>query len=138
MSDKNLPAAKAKQSIVSLDLSATEIDITHLPPESQIELQKYAAMKKIDIQAAAQEMQLDLQTTQIAVGNMAETTRKMSVSGDSVTVRQTIENKAGKTEILMGNTDEAKSGNVDRENNTWMYVIGGIVLLLVVASVVGG
>lgn len=138
MSDKNLPATKAKKNTVSLDLSTSEIDISHLPSEAQNELQKYAAMKKIDLQAAAHETQLDLQTTQIAVGNMAETTRKMSASGDSVTVRQTIENKSGKTEILMGNTDEAKSGNVDRESNTWMYIIGGIVLLLVVASVMGG
>lgn len=75
--------------------------------------------KQIDIHASIREVQRDLEATSISVGNMADATRRMSDSGDAVTVRQTIENTAGKTEVLMGNTDEPKRGNVDRENNIW-------------------
>lgn len=124
--------------LISLDSATGDIDISNLSPEAQDELRKYAAMKKIDLKAAVQETQRDLQATSIAVGNMADATRRMSESGDAVTIRQTINNKAGQTEVLMGNTNEAKRGNVDKDTSTWAYVVGGIVVLLIVAAVLGG
>lgn len=127
-----------RKDVVSVDPASGEVDISALSPEAQEELRKYAAMKKIDLQAAVQENQLDLQTTSIAVGNMAEVTRRMSDSGDAVSARLTIENKAGTTEVLMGNTDEARRGGVDKDNSTWLYIGGGIVVLLIIASVIGG
>ncbi|ETX12727.1 hypothetical protein OCH239_17425 [Roseivivax halodurans JCM 10272] len=127
-----------QKELVSVDPASGEVDISALSPETQEELRRYAAMKKIDLQAAVQQNQLDLQTTSIAVGNMAEVTRRMSESGDSVSLRQTIENKAGKTEVLMGNTDEARRGGVDKDTSTWLYIGGGIVVLLILTSVIGG
>ena len=119
---------------LSIDPSRGSIDISHLPKETQDRLREYAATKQIDLAAAAAQTGTDLHTTATAVGNMAAVTRRMSESGDSVTVRQTIENTAGKTEILMGNTDESKRGNVDKQNNTWLYIVGGIVVMVVLAS----
>lgn len=136
MSNKELVPSKGGGHLF-LDPSQGGIDISHLPKNEQDELRKYAAMKQIDLAAAAAQSTTDLQTTAAAVDNMADTTRRMSESGDSVTVRQTIENTAGKTEVLMGNTDEAKSGNVDKLNSTWLYIVGGIVLLIVIASFLG-
>ena len=134
MAESELTKTTGKE-LLSLDPSMEDIDISSLSKEAQDEIRKYAVRKKIDLQASVHELQKDLQGTSIAVGNMADVTRRMTDSGDAVTVRQTIENTSGKTEILMGNTDEAKRGNVDKENNSWMYIVGGLVVLVIVASV---
>ena len=127
----------AKRNLISLDPSSQEIDISELSMESQEELKKYAAIKKIDLQASVQETQRDLQATSIAVENMVNVTRKVSESGDAFTLRQSINNSAGKIEILMGNTNEAKQGNVDKDKVTWLYVLGGIIVLVIIAFVLG-
>ena len=134
----DLEPKDGRREVVSVDPASGEVDISALSLEAQEEIRKYAAMKKIDLRVAVQENQLDLQTTSIAVGNMADVTRRMSASGDAVSVRQTIENNAGKTEVLMGNTDEARRGGVDKDNSAWLYIGGGIVVLLIIASVIGG
>lgn len=136
MSNKELVPQK-DDGHLSIDPSQGSIDISHLPKETQDRLREYAATKQIDLAAAAAQTSTDLQTAAVAVGNMATVTRRMSDSGDAVTVRQTVENTAGKTEVLMGNTDEAKRGNVDKQNNTWIYIVGGIVVLIVLASFLG-
>lgn len=136
MSDREL-VPKKDDGQLTLDPSQGGIDISHLPKETQDKLREYAATKHIDLAAAAAQTGTDLQTTATSVGNMATVTRRMTESGDSVTVRQTIDNTAGKTEVLMGNTDEAKRGNVDKQNNTWIYIVGGIVVLIILASFLG-
>ncbi len=133
MSQNELTPIKGATQL-SLDPSLGAIDISHLPQETQNRLQEYAAMKKIDLQAAGHQARQDLETTAHAVANMATVTRRMSASGDAVTIRQTIENSSGRTEILMGNTDEAKRGRVNQADYTVLYVIAGIVILIVVAS----
>ncbi|MEH6521555.1 hypothetical protein [Sulfitobacter sp.] len=120
---------------LSLDTSKGQIDISGLSEEAQQELTMYAARKQIDLQSAMQKLSIDLQGTSSAVNNMADVTRRMTESGDANTTRITLENSAGKTEVIMGNTDEAKRGNVDKKNDTWMYIVGGIVVLMIVASV---
>jgi len=134
MSENEL-VLKGKQGLLSLDPSQDPIDISHLPKETQDELRKYAVTKQIDLKFAAQQLQIDLQATAAAVGNMADTTRRMSDSGDAVTIRQNIENSSGTTEVLMGNTNEAKRGNVDKNNNSWVYIVGGVIVIIIIASV---
>lgn len=126
-----------RKNTISLDKAAGEIDLSGLSNEAQEELRKYAAMKQIDLQADTHVVHRDLQATSAAVENMADATRRMSASGDAVTVRQTIENSTGKTEVLMGNTEEAKRGNVDKDNSIWIYAVVGVIVLLVIASVLG-
>lgn len=136
MSSKEL-VPKKDDGQLSLDPSQGSLDISHLPKETQDRLREYAATKQIDLAAAAAHAEIDLHATATAVGNMAGVTRKMTESGDAVTVRQTVDNTAGKTEVLMGNTDEAKRGNVDKQNNTLIYIVGGIVVLIILASFLG-
>lgn len=134
---KDLEPQDGNRDLISLAPEAGEIDISGLSDEAREELKKYAARKQIDLAASMKETQIDLHATSAAVGNMADATRRMSESGDNVTIRQSIENSVGKTEILMGNTEEAKRGDVDKGNKTWMYAVGGVVILLIVASVLG-
>lgn len=127
----------ANDDLISLDGSSGQVDLSGLSPEAKEELKKYALRKRIDLAHSVNETQRDLQATSAAVDNMANATRRMSESGDAVTIRQSIENSVGKTEILMGNTDEAKRGDVDKDNKTWMYAVGGVAILLIVASMLG-
>ena len=71
--------------------------------------------------------------------NVADAARRMSESGDSVTIRQKIKNAAGEIEVLTGNTKEAASGQTSQlADKTWMYVVGGIGAAIVVAMILSG
>lgn len=136
MSDKEI-SNKVAKNILSLDLSSdSEIDLSDLPAETREELVKYAAMKKIDLKSSAMQMQMDLQVTDTAVDNMADAARKMAASGDSVTIRQKIDNQAGSVEILMGNTEEARQGKTNPgPDKTGMFLAAGVALAIIIAIV---
>ena len=61
---------KSSSGIVSLDSSLEDIDISNLSKESQDEIRKYAAIKKIDLHSSINEMQRDLQVTSLSVNNV--------------------------------------------------------------------
>lgn len=113
--------------------SGAEIDLDHLSPEVRAEIQKYAAMKGVDFMKSVAELQRDLNATSVGMITVADVVRKMSESGDSVTVQQEINNSAGKIKIIAGNTAEAKKGLGSEV--PWQYVIGGIVLAIIVAAI---
>ena len=125
-----------KQKSLSIDLASNTLDLSDLSPEMRAEVQKYAAEKQVDLAVSFQQVKIDLHVTATSMNNAATVVRKMAESGDSVTLRQTINNAAGKVELLGGNTDESKKGvttaSIDR---TWIYVVGGIAAAIIVAII---
>jgi hypothetical protein len=74
---------------------------------------------------------------------LANTTKEVSESGNSVTVSHTQTTKIGRTEIKMGNTDEARSGKLSKTQTgerdwTPYYVIAGIVAVVLIAFLFAG
>lgn len=139
MTENRQQIAPVGTNLLSLEFGNREIDLSNLTPEARAEVEKYAAMKKIDIRSSVEELQRDLQATTVAMNNVADVTRRMSESGDAVTVRQTINNAAGKIEVLAGNTSEAQSGKVSStDDKTWMYLIGGVVAAILAAMIMSG
>lgn len=134
MGDNGKEMTITGQRTLSVDFSTRDIDLGGLTPEMRAEVEKYAAMKKIDVAASLVELKRDLQATSESMNNVADVARRMTESGDAVTIRQKIKNVAGEVELLAGNTDEAKKGQTSvPADKTWMYVVGGVAAAIVAA-----
>ncbi len=104
--------------------------------ETQIqELQMVYAKGMLDVNKKAQELKVDVGALEATLRTMAEQTRRVAESGDSVTISHAQASTLGRTEIMMGNTQRAASGKLSRsqtgeQDKTLIYlVIGAIVVI---------
>ncbi|TWI60489.1 hypothetical protein IQ16_07609 [Bradyrhizobium huanghuaihaiense] len=124
---------------VPLGLTAA-IDLSFLPEDQRNALLHDHARKMLDLGAKAQELGVDTNTLRLTLDQLAATTREVSESGNSVTISHTQTTKIGRTEIKMGNTEEAKSGRMtrsqtgDRDWNPY-YIFAGIGALVLIALI---
>ena len=131
-----VPAESQK---VSLPLgSSAELDLSALPEAERVALQVEYARGMIDVNKRAQELGVDVQALDRTLRSMAETTQEVSATDDAVTVTHTQESSIGRTEVIMGNTEQAMKGRLTRSqtgDRDWLpYLIG---LGIVGATVVG-
>lgn len=131
-----VPAESRK---VSLPLgSSAELDLSALPEEERVALQVEYARGMIDVNKRAQELGVDVQALDRTLRSMAETTQEVSANDDAVTVTHTQESSIGRTEVIMGNTEQAIKGRLTKSqtgDRDWLpYLIG---LGIVGATVVG-
>ncbi|MHC2625065.1 hypothetical protein ACVIW2_007097 [Bradyrhizobium huanghuaihaiense] len=129
----------ASPTTVPLGLTAA-IDLSFLPEDQRNALLHDHARKMLDLGAKAQELGVDTNTLRLTLDQLAATTREVSESGNSVTISHTQTTKIGRTEIKMGNTEEAKSGRMtrsqtgDRDWNPY-YIFAGIGALVLIALI---
>ena len=141
MSDReNLPA-KAPTS-VALGPSAS-LDLSFLPEEKRAELLADHAKGMLDLNKRAQELHVDVGALKATLGTMSETTRQVADDDNAVTISHTQTTSVGRTEIMMGNTDKARSGKLSRSQTgekdwTPIYIIAGIVALVLIAAAFAG
>jgi hypothetical protein len=114
------------------------IDLSFLTEQQRNALLHDHARKMLDLGAKAQELGIDTQTLGATLDRLATTTREVSESGNSVTISHTQTTKVGRTEIKMGNTEEAKSGRMTRSQTgerDWnpYYIFAGIGALVLIA-----
>jgi hypothetical protein len=74
---------------------------------------------------------------------LAGTAKQVSESGNAVTMTHSQTTKIGRTEIKIGNTEEAKSGRMTSSqsgetNWTPYYIIGGLVAIVLIAFLFAG
>ena len=81
----------------------------------------------------------DVQSLDNALKSLSETTQHVSETDDAVTLSHTMESSIGRTEILMGNTDQAQSGKLTRSQTgerDWMpYLIGAGIIAATIVGV---
>jgi hypothetical protein len=124
---------------VPLGPTAT-IDLSFLSEAQRNALLHEHGRKMLDLAAKAQELGIDTQALGATLDRLAGATREVSESGNSVTISQTIQTKVGRTEIKMGNTEEAKSGRMTRSQTgerDWnpYYIFAGIGALVLIALI---
>jgi hypothetical protein len=135
---RNLSVQSPKTpSVVTLGRLPT-IDISFLPEDQRNALMTDYARGTIDIAKRAHELHVDVDVLSATLGHLANTTREVSESGNAVTVSHTQTTKIGRTEIKMGNTDEARSGKLSRTQTgerdwTPYYIFAGIGALVLIA-----
>jgi hypothetical protein len=119
------------------------LNLDFLPEAEKSALMTDYAKGVIDVAKKAHELHVDVAVLKSTLDQLAQTTKDVSESGNAVTVTHTQSTKIGRTEIKMGNTEEAKSGRLtssqtgDR-NWTPYYIFAGIVAVVLIAFLFAG
>lgn len=138
MSDReNLPA-KAPPTSVQLGPSSS-LDLSWLPEDKRAELLADHAKGMLDLNKRAQELHVDVGALKATLATMSETTQQVSDDDNAITISHTQTTSVGRTEIMMGNTDKARSGKLSRSQTgerdwTPAYIIGGLIALVLIAA----
>lgn len=139
------PAPSGPPTSIALATGQT-VDLSFIPETQRNALMAEYMRGTIDIARKANELHVDVVTLRNTLGALAETTRQVSQDGNAVTVTHTQTTAVGRTEIIMGNTDEASKGKLTRTqtgtdtNWTPYYIFAAIaaVVLIVIAVVAHG
>jgi hypothetical protein len=116
----------------------TNIDISQLPADVQAELVTQYARGSLDIAKKAQELHVNVGVLKETLDNLARTTKDVSDGGNAVTITHSQTTPIGRTEIKMGNTEEAKSGKLSSSQSgqkdlTPIYIVAAIAAIVVIA-----
>lgn len=141
--DKNKKTMEI-QAPTSINLSpTTSMDLTWLPEEERKALLIDYTKGMLDISIKAQELHVDAAQLKKTLDDLSDTTRDVAESGNAVTISHSQTTKAGRTEVIMGNTDQAQSGKLSKSQTgekdwTPIYIIAGIIAVVIIASSIGG
>jgi len=118
---------------------STSIDLSWLPENERKALLLDYAKGMIDISKRAQELHVDAGYLKKTIDDLADTTIQVSESGNAVTITQTLTTKAGRTEVMMGNTEQAQSGKLSKSQTgvkNWApyYIFAGILALIIIVA----
>lgn len=119
------------------------LDLSFLPEAERNALLSGYAQGVIDVAKKAHELHVDVGVLKATLDQLAHTTQQVSEGGNAVTVTHTQTTKIGRTEIKMGNTEEAKSGRLTssqtgERNWTPYYIFAGIVAVVLIAFLFAG
>ena len=119
------------------------MDVSWLSEDERKAMLTEYAKGALDLSIKAAELQVDSAALKKTLDDLAETTRGISDSGDSVTVTHTQTTSIGRTEVIMGNTAHAQSGRLSKSQTgekdwTPLYIVGGILALIVLSALLGG
>ena len=118
---------------------STSIDLSWLPENERKALLLDHTKGMIDISKRAQELHVDTVVLKKTLDDLADTTIEVSESGNAVTITHTQTTKIGRTEVMMGNTQQAQSGKLSKsqtgdKNWTPYYIFAGILALIIIAA----
>ena len=139
MNDKALtPPAGGASSIIPVG-NVAQIDLGALPEHQRQELFRQHAAGILDIGRKAQELSVDVGALRATLDVASQTARDASQAGNSITITHVVESKAGRTEVIMGNTDAAHSGKLSSRQaggRDWTpyYIFAGLVALVVIIA----
>ena len=117
---------------------AGQLDISMLTEEQQSALVLDYQKGLIDVRLRAASLGVDVTALGETLRQLAEQTKEISeTEGASVTVTHTQDSSLGRTEIIMGNTEQAQRGRLTRSQGgdrdwTPFYVIGGLIVVAII------
>ena len=130
--------AKVEGSVIPIGGAAT-VDLSALAKEERDYLLSEYRRGVLDVSRKASEMQVDVAALRATLDALATTTRSVSESGNSVTVTHSQTSSVGRTEVIMGNTDNAQKGRLSRSqagDRDWAPWIIVAIVVVVVAIIV--
>jgi len=118
---------------------STSMDLSWLPENERKALLIDYTKGVMDISKKAQELHVDAAVLKKTLDDFSDTTREVSDSGNAVTITHSQTTKVGRTEVIMGNTEEAQSGKLSKSQTgekdwTPYYIFGGILALIIIAA----
>ncbi|MCK4816512.1 hypothetical protein KA005_12155 [bacterium] len=116
---------------------STSIDLSWLPENERKALLLDYAKGMIDISKKAQELHIDAAVLKKTLDDLADATIEVSESGNAVTITHTQSTIVGRTEVMMGNTEQAQSGKLSKSQTgvkdwTPYYIIAGIFAIIII------
>ncbi|GAA4815409.1 hypothetical protein GCM10023232_08920 [Sphingosinicella ginsenosidimutans] len=138
MSDENTTPKPLVPTSVPLSPS-TNLDLSWLPEAQRAALLADYTRGMLDLSQKAQELHVDVGALKSTLATLTETTKQVADAGNAVTVSHTQTSAIGRTEVIMGNTDNARSGKLSRSQTgerdwTPIYILVGIVALVLIAA----
>lgn len=127
-----------------IDLTpGTSIDISWLPETERKALLADYTKGILDISRKAQELHVDSAALKKTLDDLSVTTKEVSESGNAVTISHTQTTSVGRTEVIMGNTQQAQSGKLSKSQTgekdwTPYYIFGGILALILIVALMNG
>jgi hypothetical protein len=140
MSDKlstNRNENTEPKSTLSLSGNTEKLDLSLLSPEAQEEVRKAQALGMVEMQLKAQKMGLETLELDQNLKNIEATVADASRNGAHAQVTKTQNNSLGRTEVIIGNTDNAAKGKFTKtqsgeKDNTMVYILVGFAALVVI------
>lgn len=119
----------------------TLVDLTGLSEEDARELRMEFNRGMLDINLKAMELKVDTAVLKQTLNDMSDTTRDVAESDNAVTISHTQTSKVGRTEIIMGNTQQAVSGKLSKSQTgqrdwTPYYIFGAFVAAIIIALLI--
>jgi hypothetical protein len=130
-----VPVSASESKIVLSDtrsLSTTGLSETQIQ-----ELRMHHAKGMIDLERKAHELNIDVRALDNTLSTMADQTKEVSKSGDSVTMSHSHDSSLGRTEVLMGNTEKAAKGKLSKSQTGEEDHTMKIVIIIAIVVVVG-
>lgn len=127
-----------------IDLTpGTSMDISWLPESERKALLTDYTKGILDISRKAQELHVDSAALKKTLDDLSVTTKEVSESGNAVTISHTQTTSVGRTEVIMGNTQQAQSGKLSKSQTgekdwTPYYIFGGILALIIIVALMNG
>lgn len=124
----------------TIDLTpGTSMNISWLPEAERKALLVDYASGVLDISKKAQELHVDSAALKKTLNDLSDTTRDVAESGNAVTVSHTQTTSVGRTEVIMGNTEQAQRGKLSKSQTgekdfSPYYIFGGILALIIIVA----
>lgn len=117
---------------------STNLDLSWLPEAQRKELLTSYASGMLDLGKKAQELNIEVGALKSTLATLTETTQQIAAGDNAVTISHTQTSAIGRTEIIMGNTDNARTGKLSRSQTgerDWnpIYILAGIIALVLIA-----
>lgn len=122
---------------LSLSSNDQSLDLSLLSPEAQQEVRKAHALGSVALQMKAKEMGLETLQLDQNLKNFEATVSDASQNGTHAQITKTQNNSLGRTEVIMGNTENAAKGKFTKsqtgeKDNTILYIVIGLVGLVII------
>lgn len=137
MPEENHNTDPLENALVTNASGENSFDISLLSESEQQSLITQYNEGMIDVQIRAAQLKVDVSGLDATLNSLADAVADINASGNTGTITHTQDSAAGRTEIIVGNSDRAQQGKLTRsqigqEDITRYLIIGGVVLFIAV------
>lgn len=125
------------KNMLSISNNDSSLDLSLLAPEAQQEVIKAHALGHVQLQIKAKEMGLETLELDENLKNFGATVADATRNGTHAQITKTQNNSLGRTEVIIGNTDNAAKGKFTKsqtgeKDNTIIYILIGLAGLVII------
>lgn len=141
-SEKSLARQDRSHDIIPLGDKGS-LDLSSLPEEDRNELKKAFVQGQLALHEKMQELGIENEALDRRIGDMSRMVEEASSASASATITGAYNDKMGRTEVILGNTETAAKGKLDRTQKgqrdmTLVYVVIAAVAAVIITAILFG